>query len=385
MAGQLGLSVCSSTTPRRSPRRSASRAAAAATSPTSMPARRTSLRESRLLPLGARALHAARLHRSCRAARHRLAREAPRPAVLRRLERRRSSRCCWPNAPRARSTMAAVQGRIVRSRSDGFALDTTAAARGRRLVVATGGLSIPKIGASDLGYRARPAIRASRSSSRGRRWCRYLLWAATGSASQHLAGSRCRSASMPAAAPDGRVQRGPALHASRPERPGRPAGLDLLACRPGDRDRSRPRPTTCASTFWPREVDAAPARRRCWQKCCRVGSRNPGSTGRRSDRPVAEMRDRELAELAAGLKRWSVAPDGHRGLSQGRGHRRRRRHPRLDSRTLKAAAFPGFTSSARSSTSPAGSAATTSSGPGPARRHVPAVWRRSCPTGRSGL
>ena len=44
--------------------------------------------------------------------------------------------------------------RAVRSVGDGFALDTDRGTIGaRQLVVATGGLSIPKIGASDLGYR----------------------------------------------------------------------------------------------------------------------------------------------------------------------------------------------------------------------------------------
>ena len=60
----------------------------------------------------------------------------------------------------------------VRHGAGGFELDTE---RGTvlapQLVVATGGLSIPKIGASDLGYRL-AASSATASSSRGPGWCR---------------------------------------------------------------------------------------------------------------------------------------------------------------------------------------------------------------------
>ncbi len=42
----------------------------------------------------------------------------------------------------------------VRSVADGYEIDTTrGSVRSRRLVIASGGLSIPKIGASDFGYR----------------------------------------------------------------------------------------------------------------------------------------------------------------------------------------------------------------------------------------
>jgi predicted Rossmann fold flavoprotein len=50
--------------------------------------------------------------------------------------------------------LAPVRVHDVRRTGDGLEVDTSAATlRARRLVVATGGLSIPKIGASDLGYR----------------------------------------------------------------------------------------------------------------------------------------------------------------------------------------------------------------------------------------
>ena len=53
----------------------------------------------------------------------------------------------------------------VRHGSDGFELDTDrGSVRGAQLVIATGGLSIPKLGASDFGLRVARQF--------GRRWCR---------------------------------------------------------------------------------------------------------------------------------------------------------------------------------------------------------------------
>ena len=68
--------------------------------------------QPRLLPLGARALHAARLHRARRAPRHRLPREDARPALLRRAARRRSSTMLQRRMRGGRRRVAAaVRGR----------------------------------------------------------------------------------------------------------------------------------------------------------------------------------------------------------------------------------------------------------------------------------
>ena len=110
----------------------------------------------RLLPLGAGPLHAARLHRAGRAPPHRLAREAQRASCSATTRARRSSRCCCASAtPAACSagSRAAVDGGAPRRRRLRARHRRAARSRAAQLVVATGGLSIPKIGASDFGYR----------------------------------------------------------------------------------------------------------------------------------------------------------------------------------------------------------------------------------------
>ncbi len=103
--------------------------------------------------------HARGLHRAGRAPRHRLPRAGARPAVLRRLRpghhrhaaRRaaRTARCSWAmpctlKACRARPGSDAAGGRSV-LRNQPWAISCTS------LVIATGGLSIPKIGATAPG------------------------------------------------------------------------------------------------------------------------------------------------------------------------------------------------------------------------------------------
>ena len=142
----------------RWPRRSASRAAGAATSPTARPT-------PSALPVGDNPDF-------CRSA---LARYTPHDfiALVQRhgiafhekhkgqlfcddSGRSRSSTCCWPNARSARcsagnpAAVAAVRHDV---RAASSSTPTAARSRAAQLVVATGGLSIPKIGATDFGYR----------------------------------------------------------------------------------------------------------------------------------------------------------------------------------------------------------------------------------------
>ena len=105
---------------------------------------------------------------------HRLAREDPGPAVLRRLGARRSSPCCWPNARRPASTCgwriaspAIEQGRSFHGRAP-----TRATSPPPSLVLATGGLSIPKMGATGFALRHRPPLRPGADRDAARRWCR---------------------------------------------------------------------------------------------------------------------------------------------------------------------------------------------------------------------
>ena len=158
-AADRALSRCSA-------RRSASPAAAAATSPTSTPARRITFRANpRFLPLGARALHAARLHRAGRAPRHRLSREEARAALLRRLRARTSSRCWDGMRPRARVEwrMPCAVDAVARD-GGGFALAT---ADGRRARDVAGDRDRRPVGAEDRRDAVRlPDRRAVRARDR---------------------------------------------------------------------------------------------------------------------------------------------------------------------------------------------------------------------------
>ena len=252
---------------------------------------------------------------------------------------------------RRRRRRAGSRARSTRSRvgAAGFELDDRARRRSSatRLVVATGGLSIPKIGASDWGYglarqfghrivETRPAL-VPLDLRRRRPGSRFAALAGVALPVRIETGD---------GAARGRVRRGPALHPPRPERPGGAADLDLLAAGRADRDRPARRASTSAAA-----LRRAPRRRRaassatCSPSCCRAGSPTPGWRRDRAglaERPIADLRDRDLA--AAGRRRCSagqLVPGRHRGLPQGRGHGRRRRHPRARLAQLRKPARPG--------------------------------------------
>jgi predicted Rossmann fold flavoprotein len=194
----------------------------------------------------------------------------------------------------------------------GFELDTDRGPiRAGRLVVASGGLSIPKIGASDwghvlarrLGHRIveiRPGLVPFTCS--GAAWSRFEHLAGVSLPVRIEAGSGARRAEF---AEDllftHRGLSGPAaLQTSTYWREGEAITIDLAP----DDDLGRVL-TSAKSTrrklgavlaeLLPRRLSEA------W-----LGAAAP-------DRLAAEMRDRELAELAAGLKRWSVVPAGTEG------------------------------------------------------------------------
>jgi predicted flavoprotein YhiN len=169
--------------------------------------------------------------------------------------------------------------------------------RAARLVVASGGLSIPKIGASDWGYtiarRLGHRIVAPRPGL-----VPFAATLPTSSASAALAG-----VSLPvraAAATRAVVRRGPALHPPRSERPGGTPDLDRW--RAGE---------TIAVDLAPgidlrRTLGAAKSGRRRLASVsptrCRAASSTPGSRTTGSDElAVAELRDRELDALASAL------------------------------------------------------------------------------------
>ena len=215
-------------------------------------------------------------------------------------------------------------------RHDGatFTLDTDRGpVQTAQLVVASGGLSIPKIGASDFGYRlarqfghriveTRPALVP-------------LTFAATDWPFAGLAGLslpvRVRSGSGKARGEflddllfTHRGLSGPAiLQISSYWRPGSALqidctpGTDLAAALQQAKHTSQRMLANVLAEMIPRRLGEA------WL-----------ALGEAPDRPLPEWRDRELAALAEPAAALGDHAERQRGLSQGRSHRRRRRHPR---------------------------------------------------------
>ncbi len=229
----------------------------------------------------------------------------------------------------------------VRIVAGGFELDTDRAPIvARRLVVASGGLSIPKIGASDwghvlarrLGHRLvdiRPGLVPFTCS--GTSWARF----------EHLAGLslpiRVEAGSGTGRAEFGedllfthRGLSGPAaLQASTYWRDGEAITIDLA---PGDdleallasAKSTRRKLGAVLAEFLPRRLADA------WL--------DPVT----ADRPVAELRDRELAQLSAGLKRWAVIPAGTEGYRKAEVTAGGVDTRDLDSRGLESRLIPGL-------------------------------------------
>ena len=194
----------------------------------------------------------------------------------------------------------------------GFSLATTRGpVRARRLVVATGGLSIPKIGASDWGLAL--ARRFGHAVVETRPGLVPLL--VDGPSWQPFAG--LAGVSLPVrVAFEQRIAfdedllfthrglSGPAaLQISTYWRPGKALAIDLvpgaepaLVWREGKAVAGRRLGTALAEAL-PRRLAEA------WL------APQPG----RADQRLADLRDRDLAALAAGLQRWEVVPSGTEG------------------------------------------------------------------------
>ena len=203
----------------------------------------------------------------------------------------------------------------VRAINGGFELDTErGTVRGAQLVVATGGLSIPKIGATDFGHRLarqfghkvvepRPALVPLTFSAAD--WAPFLPLAGA-SLPVHIATGTGRSA--------GRFTEdllfthrglsGPAvLQISSYWRPGQALQLDLL---PGQNvgealitaklTRRRQLGNALAEWLPQRLADAWLAR-----------------IGLDAGKPLPDMRDADLQRLAQSLQHWAITPDGTEG------------------------------------------------------------------------
>ena len=292
--------------------------------------------------------------------RHRLAREAPRPAVLRRLgradhrhaagrmRRRRASQRWQPCAVHERRARGRPASSSTPTRGSGR---RGAARRGHRRAVDPEDrrhrLRLPRWRASSATRVVETApgpgaadLRRRDLGAASRRWpaCRWRsrIDAGTGKASAAL-------------------RRGPAVHAPRPERPGGAADLELLA-----RRRRRCASTWRPGTTWPtRCADAkaqlaAPARQPSWRSACRSAWPTPGCARAALGRHAADAAGARPRPRRAGRRPARLADRArrHRGLAQGRGHARRRRHARarLASSLREPPRARACTSSARWST-----------------------------------
>ncbi len=205
--------------------------------------------------------------------------------------------------------------RAVRRAGDGFELDTDAGTlRAPRLVVATGGLSIPKIGASDFGFRlaaqfghrvvaTRPGLVPLTFAAAD--WAPFVPLAGISlEVGIETGAAKARGRFVEDLLFTHRGLSGPAvLQASNYWREGEPLRLDLahghdlaaelLAAKQGAR---RQLGTELAERLPRRLAEAWLAARPGW-----------------AARPLAEMRDAELRELAASLQAWQITPDGSEG------------------------------------------------------------------------
>ena len=286
-----------------------------------------------LLPLGAGALHAARLHRPGRAPRHRLPREAQGPAVLRRLDASRSSRCCCAECA-AGACALAMPCRVRRGRgATATRLPRSTPTRGSAAARGAGHRHRRPVDPEDrrerfrLSRRApvRPARRraaagAGAADLRRRRW---QPFAALAGRRRCAVASRCNGAQR---------SRGPAVHASRAVGPGDPADLELLASRRTDRS-STCCPDVDAAALLARRAGARTQRRQTLANVLAALLPQPFRRALVRRRPDGQRRspmrrDKALRALAASPAALAAACQRHRGLPQGRGHPRRRRHRR---------------------------------------------------------
>ena len=232
----------------------------------------------------------------------------------------------------------------VRAVNGGFELDTDAGpVRTRQLVIATGGLSIPKIGATDFGYRiakqfghklveTRPAL-VPLTFDVGT-WAPFVT----------LAG-----VSLEVAIETGEGKRkgrfvedllfthrglsGPAvLQISSFWRPGDAlrvdlgAGADLAARLREAKAASRRQLGNELATWLPQRLAAA------WLE----------THGLPADKPMPELRDRDLERLAQALSRWTITPDGTEGYRKAEVTAGGVDTRELDSRTLGSKRQPGL-------------------------------------------
>ena len=232
----------------------------------------------------------------------------------------------------------------VRAVAGGFEVDTDSGpVRGHQLVVATGGLSIPKIGASDFGHRVarqfghkivepRPALVPLTFDATA--WAPFVPLAGASLEVDISTGSgRDKGSFREDLLFTHRGLSGPAvLQISSYWRPGEPLNLNLLpgqdvaaALREAKQQSKRQLGNMLAGLLPQRLADA-------WL----------AQLGLDATKPMPELRDRDLQRLADSLTRWTVTPSGTEGfrkaeVTAGGVHTRE-----LDSRTMASKRQPGL-------------------------------------------
>lgn len=226
----------------------------------------------------------------------------------------------------------------------GFELDTTRGpVRARQVVVATGGLSIPKIGATDFGYRlakqfghrlieTRPALVPLTFDADA--WAPFVPLAGVSLEVAIETGSgRARGHFVEDMLFTHRGLSGPAvLQISSYWRPGEAlrihlgAGADL-----GERLReakavSRRQLGNELATWLPQRLATA------WL----------AAQGLPAERPMPELRDRDLERLAQALSRWSITPTGTEGYRKAEVTAGGVDTRELDSRSMASRRVPGL-------------------------------------------
>ena len=232
----------------------------------------------------------------------------------------------------------------VRARDGGFELDTDQGpVRARQLVVATGGLSIPKIGATDFGHRLarqfghrivepRPALVPLTFDAGA--WTPFVpLAGASLEVEIASSGGRPKGSFREDLLFTHRGLSGPAvLQISSYWRPGEALAINLL---PGQ-----------DAQAWLREAKQSSRRQ--------LGNALAGLLPQRlaeawlarlaldATKPLAELRDRDLLRLAESLTRWAVTPSGTEGYRKAEVTAGGVDTRELDSRSMASKRQPGL-------------------------------------------
>ncbi|HLA76784.1 MAG TPA: NAD(P)/FAD-dependent oxidoreductase [Vicinamibacteria bacterium] len=224
-------------------------------------------------------------------------------------------------------------------RDDLFSIATSQGRFGSQaLVVATGGLSIPSLGASDLGYRLARRFGLSVETPRPA-LVPLVLGGSEGEALGPLAGVafevevRCGSARFrDRALVTHRGLSGPAiLQVSSYWQAGTPVTLDLLPGADIARRLCDERERGSRAEFKTLLAEAMPKRLAEWW-CRRQGLA----------RPICQLSDREIGRLAEGLHAWRIVPEATEGFAKAEVTAGGVSTAELSSKTMEARRVPGL-------------------------------------------